>query len=94
LLHAIALERRQAMARNQSQDYATMDEDERRRFAGEPPAAETPAELEFGEPRDEDNRGHSQLDQAEESGDPEHRDGLAAQLDDQTHARKARRPKR
>ena len=83
------------MARKQSQDYATMDEDERRRFAGEPPAdAETPGELEFGEPRDEENRGHSQLDQVEESGDPEHRDGLATQLDDEKHARKARRPER
>ena len=82
------------MARNQSKDYATMDEDERRRFAGAPPAGDGPTELEFGEPRDEENQGHSQVDQESEGGDPEHRDGLAAQLDDQAHAKAARRPKR
>lgn len=80
------------MARNQGQDFATMDEDERRRFAGGLPAGEEPSELEFGEPRDEDNQGHSQVDA--ERLDPEHRDGLAAQLDDEAHADAARRPNR
>jgi hypothetical protein len=80
------------MARNQGQDYATMDDDERRRFVGGPPAGEEPSELEFGEPRNEDTQGHSQVDA--ERLDPEHRDGLAAQLDDAKHADAARRPKR
>ena len=82
------------MARNQAKDYATMDDDERRRFAGEPPAGDEPSELEFGEPRVEDNQGHSQVDQETETADPEHRDGIAAQLDDEAHADAARRPKR
>ena len=82
------------MARNQAQDYATMDDDERRRFTGKPPAGDEPSELDFEEPRDEDNQGHSQVDRQAESGDPEHRDGLAAQLDDDAHADAARRDKR
>jgi hypothetical protein len=82
------------MARNQAQDYATMDDDERRRFTGEPPAGDEPSELDFEEPRDEDNQGHSQVDRDTEVGDPEHRDGLAAQLDDEAHADAARRDKR
>lgn len=82
------------MARNQAKDYATMDEDERRRFTGAPPAGESPGELDFEEPRDEGNRGHSQLDREEEAEDPEHRDGLAAQLDDDAHADAAHRSKR
>ena len=81
------------MARNISQDYATMDEDERRRFAQRTPAGEGPAELDFTEPRDEENHGHSQVDQEEEAADPEHRDGLAPQLDDASHDKRARRGK-
>ena len=81
------------MARNISQDYATMDEDERRRFAQRGPAGEGPAELEFSEPRDEENQGHSQVAQEAEADDPEHRDGLAAQLDDVSHEKRARRGK-
>lgn len=78
------------MARNNAQDYATMDEDARRRFAGQPHGGDAPRELDFTEPRDEDeNKGHSQIDQEEEKADAEHRDGLAAQLDDKSHARKA-----
>jgi hypothetical protein len=69
------------MARNQSRDYATMDDDERRRFAGTPPAGDEPQELDFTDPRGtEENQGHSQMDQDKEAADPEHRDGLAAQL--------------
>jgi len=73
------------MARNQSQDYATMDEDERRRFAGAPPAEEGVAELDFEDPRDEANQGHSQVDREAEAEDPRHRDGMAAQLDEGAH---------
>lgn len=81
------------MARNISQDYATMDDDERRRFAQRAPGGEGPAELDFSEPRDEDNQGHSQVAQEAEAADPEHRDGLAAQLDDISHEKRVRRRK-
>jgi hypothetical protein len=70
------------MARNQSQDYATMDDDERRRLEGRPGAG---GELDFGDPRDMDNQGHSQVPREEEERDPEHRDGAAAQLDEAAH---------
>ena len=82
------------MARNISQDYATMDEDERRRFAQRAPGGDAPVELNFTEPRNEENQGHSQVDQEAEEADPEHRDGLAAQLDDAAHERRARRRER
>jgi hypothetical protein len=82
------------MARNISKDYATMDEDERRRFAQRLPGGDAPSELDFTEPRDEENQGHSQVAQEEESEDPEHRDGSAAQLDDAAHDRKVRRRKK
>ena len=72
------------MARNQSQDYATMDDDERRRLEGKP-AAGGPDELEFGDPRDMDNQGHSQIPQEQEEADAEHAAGAAAQLDDAAH---------
>lgn len=81
------------MARNQSQDYATMDEDERRKFAGAPPAEESVAELDFEDPRDAANQGHSQVDRESEAEDTRHRDGMAAQLDENAHdaaTRKAR----
>ena len=82
------------MARNISKDYALMDEDERRRFAQKLPGGEAPSELDFTEPRDEENQGHSQMAQDEESEDPEHRDGVAAQLDDERHERKVQRKKK
>lgn len=71
------------MARNQSQDYATMDDDERRRLEGRPGPGG--GELEFGDPRDMDNQGHSQVPREEEETDPEHNDGAAAQLDEAAH---------
>ncbi|HLS47434.1 MAG TPA: hypothetical protein VK012_02885 [Gemmatimonadales bacterium] len=79
------------MARNISKDYATMDEDERRRFAQLPKEGEAPSELDLEEPRDESAQGHSQIDQERETADPEHRDGLAAELDDTKHEKRARR---
>jgi hypothetical protein len=79
------------MARNISQDYATMDEDERRRFGQRAPNGEGPSELDFTEPRDADNQGHSQVAEEVEAADPEHRDGLAAQLDDTSHEKGVRR---
>ena len=71
------------MARNQSQDYATMDDDERRRLEGRP--APGNGELEFGDPRDMENQGHSQVPREEEDSDPDHHDGAAAQLDEAAH---------
>ncbi|HEU5050961.1 MAG TPA: hypothetical protein VFU00_11585 [Gemmatimonadales bacterium] len=79
------------MARNISKDYALMDEDERRRFAQKPPAGDGPRELDLEEPRDPDTQGHSQMDREAEAADPEHRDGMAAQLDDEKHERRVRR---
>ena len=79
------------MARNISRDYATMDEDERRRFAQLPNEGEAPEELDLEEPRDESGQGHSQIDQEREAADPEHRDGMAAELDDARHEKRARR---
>ena len=79
------------MARNVSRDFATMDEDERRRFARQGAQGEGPRELDFTEPRDEENQGHSQMDQEVEASDPEHRDGIATQLDDAKHDKRARR---
>jgi hypothetical protein len=45
------------MAKNLSRKFATMSEDERRRFAlqEEEGTSETPAELAFEEPRNEEN---------------------------------------
>ena len=79
------------MARNQSQDYATMDDDERRKFAGDPPGADGVAELEFDDPRATANQGRSQVDREVEVEDARHRDGLAAQLDEAAHDRAARK---
>jgi hypothetical protein len=82
------------MARNQSQDYATMDDDERRKFAGAPPAEGTAAELDFEDPRDAANQGHSQIDREVEADDVRHRDGMAAQLDESAHEDATRKASR
>ena len=71
------------MARNQSRDFATMDDDERRRLEGRPGAGS--GDLEFGDPRDMDNQGHSQVPREQEEADLEHQDGAAAQLDELAH---------
>jgi hypothetical protein len=66
------------MAKNLGREFATMTEDERRRFALEHPEAtdEAPAELEFDDPRDESRVT-----------DPEQRGGMSAQLQDDEHER-------
>jgi hypothetical protein len=46
---------------------------------------ERPAELEFEDPRDEDRMGRQYPSLHAEVADPEHRDGLSAQLDDEQH---------
>jgi hypothetical protein len=75
------------MAKNLGRKYATMTEDERRRFAleEEEGTRELPAELAFDEPRKDE--GPHYASPREEIADPEHRDGLSAQLDDEQHQR-------
>jgi hypothetical protein len=77
------------MAKNLSRKFATMSEDERRRFALEEDegTSEHPTELAFDEPRDEDNMGPQYSSIREEVADPEHRDGMSALLDDEQHDR-------
>jgi hypothetical protein len=75
------------MAKNLGRKFATMSEDERRKFAMEEEEGtrDRPAELEFAEPRLEENMGPQYSSIREEVADPEHRDGLSAQLDDKQH---------
>jgi hypothetical protein len=77
------------MAKNLGRKFATMSEDERRRFAleEEEGTRELPAELSFDEPRDENKMGEQFSSIREEVADPEHRDGMGALLDDAQHKR-------
>jgi hypothetical protein len=77
------------MVKNLSREFATMSDDERRKFALEEEAGnrELPAELEFDNPRNEDRMGAHYGSLSEEVADPEHRDGVAAELDDAAHER-------
>ena len=77
------------MAKNLGRAYATMSEDERRKFAleEEEGSRELPAELEFDEPRIEERMGRHYANPKEEVADPEHRDGMSALLDDEQHQR-------
>jgi hypothetical protein len=75
------------MAKNLSREFATMSEDERRRFALEEEEGtdDQPAELSFDEPRNEDTMGRQFASIQEEVADPEHRDGMSPQLDEEQH---------
>jgi hypothetical protein len=77
------------MAKNLSRKFATMSEEERLRFAQEESEGtdDRPTELDFEEPRDGDHMGPHFGSLKEEVSDPEHRDGLAALLDDEAHER-------
>ena len=77
------------MTRNLSRKFATMSEDERTRFELEESegAKDRPVELDFEEPRDPERMGAHYASPREEIADPEHRDGMAALLDDQAHDR-------
>jgi hypothetical protein len=77
------------MAKNLSRKYATMSEEERLRFAQEESEGtdDRPTELDFEEPRDADHMGQHYASLKDEVADPEHRDGLAALLDDEEHER-------
>jgi hypothetical protein len=84
------------MAKNLSRKYATMSEEERLRFAQEESEGtdDGPTELDFEEPRDRANMGPGFASLKEEVADPEHRDGLAAMLDDEAHERALRKQER
>jgi hypothetical protein len=77
------------MGKNLGRKFATMSDDERRRFAleEEEGTREHPAELAFDDPRDADNMGAQYSSLREEVADPEHRDGMSALLDDEQHER-------
>jgi hypothetical protein len=77
------------MSKNISRKFAAMSEDERRNFALEEDAGtrELPSPLHFDEPRDLEHMGSQFPNPKEEFADPEHRDGLSAQLDDAQHER-------
>jgi hypothetical protein len=80
------------MAKNLGRKYATMSEEERRRFALEENegAGELPTDLDFEEPRDLEHMGQQFASLREEVADPEHRDGMSALLDDEQHERAVR----
>ena len=77
------------MTKNLSRKFATMSEDERTRFELEESEGtkDRPVELDFEEPRDPERMGAHYASPKEEIADPEHRDGMAALLDDEAHDR-------
>jgi hypothetical protein len=77
------------MAKNLGREYATMSEDERRKFALEEEEGnrELPAELAFDDPRHEEHSSRQFATPNDEVADPEHRDGESADLDDEQHRR-------
>jgi hypothetical protein len=77
------------MTKNLSRKFATMSEDDRTRFELEESEGtkDRPVELDFEEPRDPERMGTHYADPKEEIADPEHRDGMAALLDDDAHDR-------
>jgi hypothetical protein len=64
-----------------------MSEEERLRFAQEESEGsdDRPSELDFDEPRNEDNMGPGFSSVKQEVSNPENRDGAAALLDDEAH---------
>lgn len=81
------------MAKNLGRKFATMSEDERRRFALEEEEGtnDQPAELDFEEPRKEDRMGPQFSSLRQEVADPEHRDGTSALLDEPAHEEAVRK---
>ena len=84
------------MTKNLSRRFATMSEDDRTRFELEESEGtrDRPVELDFEEPRDPERMGSHYADPKEEIADPEHRDGMAALLDDDAHERAVRKEAR
>jgi hypothetical protein len=77
------------MAKNLGRKYATMTEEERRRFTleEEEGTRELPPEVDFDDPRNPERMGPQFAHPREEFADPEHRDGMSALLDDKQHQR-------
>ncbi len=78
--------------KNVGREFATMSEDERRRYLieqGESP--DEPQELSFDDPRDSDRMGRTYASPKDEVADPDSRDGTSAQLDDAAHEESVRR---
>ncbi len=84
------------MTKNLSRKFATMSEDDRTRFELEESEGpkDRPVELDFEEPRNPERMGAHYADPKEEIADPEHRDGMAAPLDDAAHERAVRKEAR
>ncbi|HEU4698844.1 MAG TPA: hypothetical protein VFS40_06680 [Gemmatimonadales bacterium] len=78
------------MAKNESREFATMDEEQRKQFEEKPEEAKGAdhKEMDFEEPRDADRMGrHYQNPAVAKTSD---RDGTAADLDDERHAARVR----
>ncbi len=75
------------MARNLGKTFATMDEDDRNRLAGAGGEQDEGGALAFDDPRDPDRMGRHYAAPADETANPEARDGTAADLDDAAHDR-------
>ena len=77
------------MAKNLGREFATMSEDERRKYALEEggDAPDTPEALDFDDPRNPDRMGKQYGSLKAEVADPDNRDGTSALLDDDTHNR-------
>jgi hypothetical protein len=84
------------MAKNLSREFATMSEEQRRRFAQEESEGtdDRPTELDFEEPRDGSNMGPGFSSLKQEIANPENRDGAAALLDDEAHDEAVRKQTR
>ena len=93
------------MARNHGREFATMTDDERRRFelaqggsAGGSTGEDAADGLDLEDPRDGGPSGRTYATPSDEVADPDARDGEAALLDDKAHirnveAQRAKRPR-
>jgi hypothetical protein len=84
------------MTKNDGREFATMTDEERKRFALEHGGAapeDAGEELELGDPRDPDRMGRHYGSLKEEIADPDARDGTAALLDDEEHERRVENAK-
>jgi uncharacterized membrane protein len=81
------------MAKNLGREFATMSEDERRKFAQEEEgnASDAVEALEFGDPRNSGRLGRQYGSLRQEIADPDSRDGVSALLDDNAHYRRVER---
>src|SRR5881394_67131 len=81
------------MDKNRGREFATMSDDERRKFAQEEEgnASDMAEALEFGDPRQANRMGRHYGSLREEIADPDGRDGASALLDDQAHYRRVER---